>query len=213
MEKIKDVQPSLKGVVISKSTFQKQALQQDLLTPGLWGLFLSGILVGACRSGDVSAVAESFLAVRQAGDWRTAFISAFISAAGMVLLLFVSGLCAVGQPGAAVILLIRGMGLGSCVAELYRQMGIEGAAAVFLLLILPEAIAAFCFLQGAKSALRMSTRIFAAILSPEPPVLLPYLKRYGVKLLMILGLLLLAAMLSGLCTGILGPALCCLRIV
>ncbi|MEJ5562714.1 stage II sporulation protein M, partial [Salmonella enterica] len=94
-------------------------------------------LVGACRSGDVSAVAESFLAVRQAGDWRTAFISAFISAAGMVLLLFVSGLCAVGQPGAAVILLIRGMGLGSCVAELYRQMGIEGAAAVFLLLILP----------------------------------------------------------------------------
>lgn len=205
MEKVREVQPTMKGMVLSRESLRRQ----DLLTPSLWGVFLSGVLIGACRSGEeLSALTGQFLAIRGAGDWQQAFLSAMISAGGMLAMLFVSGFCAVGQPGAVLVLLIRGLGLGGCAGELYRQLGFEGMGCVLLLLVLPELLTSFCFLQGTKGAVRMSARLFGAMISGEPPVLLPHVKRYGVKFVILFVLVAVSAGINGFCAGVVGPLIC-----
>ena len=182
--------------------------RKELLNACLWGVFLSGFLIGAGRGGEeLSLLAGRFLDIRRAGDWQTAFISAVASSGGMMLILFVSGFCAVGQPGAVLILLIRGMGIGGCIGELYRQLEFRSAVLAALLFILPETIAVFCFLHGSRSAVRMSGRLFHAMISGEPLLLAPNVKRYGIKFLLLFLLLLLSAVINSLCTILLGPLL------
>ena len=203
MEKARDVQP-VKGVVISRESLRRQ----DLLTPCLWGIFLSGVVIGAGRTGEeLSDLTRSFLEVRAAGDWQQAFLSALLSASGMLALLLVSGFCAVGQPAVLTALRVRGMGIGGCMGELYRQLGAGGIGCV-LLLAVPEAVCACCFLQGSRSALRMSGKLFLTMLSSDAQPLQQQVRRYGVKFFLLFLLILMAAGLSGLCTGLLGPLLC-----
>ena len=178
----------------------------DLLSACLWGTYLSGILLGAGNGGkELTFLTEQFLEMRRLGEWKSVFLTSAASSLGMISLLFICGLCAVGQPAAAAALLVRGMGLGGCIGELYRQTGFSGAAAALLLLALPETVCAFCFLKAASGAVRMSGRLFRTVLDPEPVPLTAVFRRYGIRFVILTVLLILAAGLNGLCAGIFGP--------
>ena len=180
----------------------------DLLSACLWGTYLSGILLGAGNgSEELTFLTGQFLEMRKLGEWKGVFMAAAASSLGMLSLLFVCGLCAAGQPAVVAALLIRGMGLGGCIGELYRQAGFSGTAAALLLLALPETVCAFCFLKAASGSVRMSCRIFRAVLDPAPVPLVTGFRRYGIRYVILTFLLILAAGLSGLCTGIFGPLL------
>ncbi|MBQ4051899.1 MAG: stage II sporulation protein M [Oscillospiraceae bacterium] len=175
----------------------------DLLSACLWGTYLAGILLGAGNGGEELAfLTKTFLEMRRLGEWKSVFLTSAVSSMGVLSLLFVSGLCAVGQPVSAAVLFVRGMGLGGCIGELYRQAGFSGAAAALLLLALPETICAFCFLKAGSGAVRMSCRLFHMILEPQPVPLVPRFKRYSIRFIILFLLLILAAAVSGLCTGI-----------
>lgn len=177
----------------------------EFLTACLWGVFLSGVLIGASGGGeDLSALTGQFLALRQGGGWRAAFASSLLSSAGMLTVIFAGGFSAVGQPVILAVLLVRGMGLGGCVGQLYRGMSFGGALAAVLLLMLPEVLTSFCLLQGGRSAFRMSGRLFRAMVSGEPQPLLSGTKRYVVRFVILFLLLTFSAALSGCCTGMFG---------
>ncbi len=200
MQNVQEVQ-TVKGLVISRETFRRQ----DLLTPLLWGLLAAGLLVGASR-GDagIATVTAQFLSLRQQGDWQAVLLQQLASLLGSLSILFVCGLCAVGQPGALAVVVVRGLGVGGLVGALYRQMGFSGLGWV-LMLAIPEALAVLCLLVGARTSLHMSGRMLVGLLSADPPVLRRRLQGYGIRFLLLGGGLLLSALVSGLLAGIVGP--------
>lgn len=176
-------------------------LKSEMLTACLWGLFLAGVLIGAAW-GEGLGIGD-FVQMRREGDWKGAFLQA-ASSLWMLAAVFLSGLSAAGGPFAAGILLLRGMGIGGCAGELYRQMGFSGAAAAFVLLILPELPGVYCFLLGSRSAVRLSGRLAGAMVSREPVALSPAVKHYCVRFLLLGLLLICSAGVSALCTGLFG---------
>ncbi|MBR6790703.1 MAG: hypothetical protein IKM31_07550 [Oscillospiraceae bacterium] len=177
----------------------------EFLTACLWGIFLSGVLIGAGRGGEeLSALTGQFLELRRGSGWRTAFASSLLSSAGMLTVIFAGGFSAVGQPVVLAVLLVRGMGLGGCVGQLYQSMSFGSALAAVFLLVLPEVFASFCLLQGGRSAFRMSGRLFRAMVSGEPQPLSSGTKRYAVRFVILFLLLIFSAALSGCCAGIFG---------
>lgn len=177
-------------------------LKSELLTACLWGLFLAGVLIGAAQ-GEGLGIGD-FVQMRREGDWKGVFLRTAASSLGMLAAVFLSGFSAAGGPFAAGILLLRGMGIGGCAGELYRQMGFSGAAAAFVLLILPELPGVYCFLLGSRSAVRLSGRLAGAMVSREPVALSPAVKHYCVRFLLLGLLLICSAGVGALCTGLFG---------
>lgn len=200
MQNVQEVQ-TVKGLVISRETFRRQ----DLLTPLLWGLLATGLVVGASRGGSgMETVTAQFLSLRQNGDWQAVLLQQLASLLGSLAILFVCGLCAVGQPGALAVILVRGLGIGGMAGALYREMGFSGLGWV-LMLAVPEALAVLCLLLGAKTSLHMSGRVLVGLLSNDPPVLRRRLQGYGIRFLLLGGGILLSALVNGLLAGLVGP--------
>lgn len=197
-------------------------LREQRLLVLLAAILLLGELVGAflSRAGEGSIpqemtfLAQGFFDARSKQTLLATFGASLAGTAGLLLVAFICGFCAIAQPAALFLPLFRGMGIGLTMGYLYSAYGwrgiLSGAA-----LILPNAVlSSVVILLACREALRLSSHFFASAFGRGEDA--PkgdnraVLRLYGAKFGVLLALAVAAALLDSFCTflfaGTLAPA-------
>lgn len=180
--------------------------RRNTLTTVLAVLFLAGVAYGAVLvdylDADTVAALDSITQGFLLGRVGESFWSICLHSLGAGMLLtgavFLCGFSAVGQPFALFFLLFRGVGLGMSMGYFYSQMGGNGILLAMGMLLPSGALGGYAILLACREALKLSGLFFRAMTAG---VLMPVrtLRMYGVKLLILTGMLAVAALLDGAC--------------
>lgn len=135
----------------------------------LAGLVLVGTLLGTLvymsmdssviqRFGDLQS---GFVSIRQELKLSQVLLRTLSSSTAFLVLVFVSGFCAVGQPVAVSCLIVRGIGIGTVLSQLYSSCGMRGML-WSLALVLPNAlVSGTALVLGSREAISLSN-VYAA---------------------------------------------------
>lgn len=139
-------------------------LMGAVLLGALMGTLTFCFMDGAVLS-RLAVFQSGFLSLRQSGELGSIMVKAFAGSTVYMLAVFLLGFSAVGQPFAVGVLILKGMGCGVAMCQLYADMGRQGIA-FSAALILPSAVitsAALAF--GAREAVVMSDMLLRVTLS------------------------------------------------
>ncbi len=139
-------------------------IEQNLFFLILFGLLLSGILVGAlvfCNLSTASADTLSFLAKgyletrAELGGLEILLKTLISSTIFLAVALFLS-FSAVSQPALFILPFLKGLGLGASVAQIYSLTGPKGFIVVLLMIIPCEAVISVSMIIAVKESVRFS---------------------------------------------------------
>lgn len=158
------------------------------------------------HTGDISPVLHQYFSPQLSGvTVSCVFLESLASSILILLVCFVFGLCAIGQPVAAVLPLYRGFGIGISVSVGYAHGG-ASALPETLLILVPDVLAASAVTYIAvREAFRTSNALIKALCrgeSSEKPLLKMYCIRFSVLLLISAVLASIKALLGYLLSGI-----------
>lgn len=121
------------------------------------------VLFGRFFTGVSAEAISDYLTLRIHGGFFANASSSFFGSALWLLIPFIFGLCAIGQPVAAIFPLLKGIGTGIIFAQLIKLYGAGGIPA-FCLLVLPSAAAGLLLLvYQCRCALQSSSRLLMYI--------------------------------------------------
>ena len=137
------------------------------------GVILFGALLGTvtfCFMGSdelsrLSVFSNSFVDVRSSGDLGKILVRSFVSSTVFIALVFLSGFSALGQPLAVAVLLLRGMGWGAAMSQLYSLYGGRGALLSAVFVLLPAVITAAALMIAARESVAMSNILLCVVFS------------------------------------------------
>ena len=141
--------------------------REDGLLSFVMLLFLSGCAAGSIFISSLSPeLAENyFIGGGFTLSDRVSFFGSFMSAAMLILLLLVSGLCVIGQPAAFCTAVYRGASIGCAVGATYLTHGMKSLPLV-LVLDIPHAVATTVILAyGVREAVRFSNLLASCCVS------------------------------------------------
>lgn len=125
---------------------------------------------------------------------------AFLGSMVFLMGIGLTGFCAVGQPFGLALLMLRGMGMGYTMAQLYAQAGRNGAVYAAGLLLPGAVISTLGLIAATREAMSLSNIYLRISLSDrQEQGLAEAVKLYGAKLLVILSVLALAAGADTIC--------------
>ena len=135
------------------------------------GAILIGALLGAvtfCFMGSdelsmLSVFSNSFVDVRSSGDLEEILVRSFFSSTVFLAVVFLSGFSSLGQPLAVAVLLLRGMGWGVAMSQLYSIYGGHGALLSAMFVLLPAVITAAALMIAAREAVAMSNILLCIV--------------------------------------------------
>ena len=168
------------------------------------GAILIGALLGAvtfCFMGSdelsmLSVFSNSFVDVRSSGDLEEILVRSFFSST-----VFLSGFSSLGQPLAVAVLLLRGMGWGVAMSQLYSIYGGHGALLSAMFVLLPAVITAAALMIAAREAVAMSNILLCIVFSEgQHGGLRQTVRLYAVKFLVLEAAAAVAAALECLLT-------------
>ncbi len=189
-------------------TFRTFASENKLIIV-LFSVLLIGILIGslAFRSfsseelSSLSVFAQGFIENRANKSSSQILSQAFFSGTAMLLVAYVSGLCAIAQPVEFIIPLIKGLGLGASVAQIYAIKSVKGIGIVFLLIVPYAAMTCFVYLVAIKESVRYSNKLFSVtFLSGHNEGLKVYTKMYCLKFAFLEIIIVIASFVDWMCT-------------
>lgn len=135
------------------------------------GAILIGALLGAvtfCFMGSdelsmLSVLSNTFVDVRSSGDLEEILVRSFFSSTVFLAVVFLSGFSSLGQPLAVAVLLLRGMGWGVAMSQLYSIYGGHGALLSAVFVLLPAVITAATLMIAAREAVAMSNILLCIV--------------------------------------------------
>ncbi|MGN0575773.1 MAG: stage II sporulation protein M [Ruminococcus sp.] len=162
---------------------------------------LAGVAVGAVIAvtgkGTSNPLLHQFFSPAYSGDTvLEVFRNTFLTSAFFMAALFLLGFFAFGQPLGVAMLIYRGVGIGTAVAQMYIAAGLASLPSV-LVLVLPKAlVTAFTASLGARELLRLSRTVLLFLFKDEQPneKMSRTIKLYCIKFIVLIFLLLLAAL-------------------
>ena len=137
------------------------------------GAILIGALLGAvtfCFMGSdelsmLSVLSNTFVDVRSSGDLEEILVRSFFSSTVFLAVVFLSGFSSLGQPLAVAVLLLRGMGWGVAMSQLYSIYGGHGVLLSAMFVLLPAVITAAALMIAAREAVAMSNILLCIVFS------------------------------------------------
>ena len=167
------------------------------------GANLNGALLGAvtfCFMGS-DELSNSFVDVRSSGDLEEILVRSFFSSTVFLAVVFLSGFSSLGQPLAVAVLLLRGMGWGVAMSQLYSIYGGHGALLSAMFVLLPAVITAAALMIAAREAVAMSNILLCIVFSEgQHSGLRQTVRLYAVKFLVLEAAAAVAAALECLLT-------------
>ena len=173
------------------------------------GAILIGALLGAvtfCFMGSdelsmLSVFSNSFVDVRSSGDLEEILVRSFFSSTVFLAVVFLSGFSSLGQPLAVAVLMLRGMGWGVAMSQLYSIYGGHGALLSAMFVLLPAVITAAALMMAAREAVAMSNILLCIVFSEgQHSGLRQTVRLYAVKFLVLEAAAAVAAALECLLT-------------
>lgn len=166
----------------------------------LCGAAIVGVLLGTmcfCLNTQTEGIMlfrSSELQSRMSMDHGRLMAGALLGSTVFLVGIGLTGFCAVGQPFELTLLMLRGMGLGYMMAQLYAQAGKDGAIYAAGLLLPGAVISTLGLIAAAREAVCLSNIYLRITLSDrQEQGLAEAVKLYGAKLLVIESVLALAA--------------------
>ena len=168
----------------------------NFLNDGLLKLLTATVLIGVasgtifcCCNGtsdEIITIGTDFVKSRMNVNFGRLMINSFLSSTVFLVLTFLFGFCAVGQPAELGILLFRGMGIGITVTRLYLTFG-TGRLLYSMLMVVPAAaLSTAALIAGGRAAVRLSGIYLKLTLSDrQENGLLDTIKLYGAKFLVL----------------------------
>ncbi len=146
--------------------YLKHELRQNWLSLVLGAVFLLGAAAGcrAAQGGVLERLSSCLSGTGREAGFLSGVITDFAANAAVLCVLFLSGFGAVFQPLVLAVLFLKGLGFGVMGVYSYRN-GEQSAVLYYLLVLLPEALAAlFLLTAAARESLRFSKRFWVQLL-------------------------------------------------
>ncbi len=186
---------------------------KSLIFTVLIALFFIGVAYGAVLAGGADAetakslqrISDAFLLQKEGATFFSALFSSLLSSGVFVLLLFLCGFSAVGQPFSFFLVLFRGIGLGTAMGHFYLNMGTKGILMSLALIVPAGIVSSYAILLAGRESVKLSNRFFKVMTSENFSMPAGILKTYTVKFFILVLLILLSAVVNGLCTRIFAP--------
>ena len=193
--------------------FVAEKKPKSLLFTFLIALFFIGVAYGAVLVGGASPetsdslqrITEQFLLQKEGDGFLPALLSALLSSGVFVLLLFLCGFSAVGQPFSFFLVAFRGIGLGTAMGHFYLNLGMKGILMSLALIVPAGIVSSYAILLAGRESVKLSNRFFRVMTSDGFSMPSGILKTYTVKFFILALLILLSAVINGLCTRIFAP--------
>lgn len=175
----------------------------------LTGTAIFGVLLGVisyCFMNDaflkqIAIVQENFIELRNQQDFIHVLLKSFAGSTVFLGAAFVLGFSAIAQPVEILLPVIKCMGLGVTIAQVYTQNGKSGIL-ICLIIILPCAVlSVYALLLGVREAIGLSNILLSGVLSQKQTEgLLPTVKLYATKFLVLEAVVAVSAGIDCLCT-------------
>lgn len=182
----------------------------------LAGIAILGVLLGVmsyCFMSEdflkqMALAQENFIDMRKNQDFAHILIKSFTSSTIFLGSAFVLGFSAIAQPVELMIPLIKGLGLGVTIAQVYTQSG-KGGMLTCLLIILPcTVISMYALLMVVREAIGLSNILMSDALSiKQSDGLLPTVKLYAAKFLVLEAVVAVSAAVDCVCTVVFAGSL------
>lgn len=144
---------------------------------------------------------ENFIEMRKQQDFIHILIKSFTSSTIFLGSAFILGFSAVAQPVEVLIPVIKGLGLGVTMAQVYTQNGRDGMLTCLLIILPCAVISMYALLMGVREAIGLSNILMSDILSvKQNNGLLPTVKLYAVKFLVLEAVVAVSAAVDCVCT-------------
>lgn len=175
----------------------------------LAGIAVMGVLLGVIcycfMSADflsqISSAQLKFIELRNNKDYGNILMKSFCSSSLFLGSAFVLGFSAISQPVEVLLPMVKGMGLGVTIAQVYVQNG-KGGMLTCLLMILPCAvISMYALLVGTRESIGLSNILLSNTFSAKQESgLLPTVKLYATKYLVLEAVVAVSAAVDCICT-------------
>ena len=149
----------------------------------------------------ISLAQQNYIELRKNQDFVQILLRSFCSSSIFLGSAFILGFCAISQPLEIAIPIIKGMGLGVSVAQIYSQSGKQGIV-ISALLILPCAmISMYALVVGVREAIGLSNIFMTnALTTGQTTGMFGSVKLYAVKFLVLEAVTAVSAAVDCVCT-------------
>lgn len=149
----------------------------------------------------MSVAQQNFFELRKNRDFVQILIKSFGSSSIFIGCAFVLGFSAIAQPIEIIIPLVKGMGLGVSVAQIYSQNGKSGILTCALIILPCAVISMYALLIAVRESVGLSNIFMtAALTSGQTNGLLGTVKLYATKFLVIEAVTAVSAAVDCVCT-------------
>lgn len=172
-------------------------------------VFVIGIIYGSLllvfnkvpNTGQLFTITQQFINKRAEQSIVYTFIGSLNSSLVLILLLFLLGFFALGQPFSIFIPLFHGLGLGLSITYLYQTIGVKGLLYTLILILPAQIICTLALILAARESLRFSNKIFRLLIpSRYDEVITDDLKLYILRFLVIILIIISSSIVDTLCT-------------
>ena len=142
--------------------------------PGLLlgSLLVGGVLFGVLLMGkmgedtvqNLTTMLNGSVEQKMNQNFQQVFWRTFLSNVGILLLLFFSGFCAIGQPIQWLVCFLKGLGYGLSACYLLSQYGTEALLYLLVVMLPVGLLSSLCILKGATGAFQLSKWVLGKIL-------------------------------------------------
>ena len=182
---------------VRRSTVYSERFYAGLLCVVLFGVLLGSIFYRYMDSGIAQSLSNTqtgFVSLRQEMRFSQILLRTLSSSTLFLVVLFVSGLCAVGHPFIICTLAVRGIGLGVVLSQMYSSSGTKGILYSAVLVLPNGIVSTLALVLAAREAICLSNQYAVFTLSDRQMCGLKETVRiYGAKFLVIEAVLAVSA--------------------
>lgn len=149
----------------------------------------------------ISLAQQNFMEIRKNQDFVHILIKSLCSSTVFLGCAFLMGFSAIAQPVEILIPLIRGLGLGVSVAQIYSENGKIGILTCAVLILPCSLISMYALVVGVRESVGLSNIFMTnALSSGQTNGLLDAIKLYSTKFLVLEALIAVSAVVDCVCT-------------
>lgn len=172
------------------------------------GIMTGGVLIGSIAfcgmsspTNNLSFIANGFIEKRSNTDFANLLLNTFLSSTGQLFIMFILGFWAVAQPIELFLPLLKGLGLGASLAQIYASTGSKGFLIILLLIIPYTLVFVFAIVIAIREAFKLSN-IFAkkAFYDTNTDGMKKITKLYCQKFCILEIIIVIASLIDCLCT-------------
>lgn len=190
--------------IIKSQNFKKKKIFYTLLLVFIIGLMYGSILLQS-KSDSIFEVFDIIQTTSTQNKMTSSFLkivmSSFSSSFLFLIIIFLSGFSAIGQPVPYIVIFAKGLVLGSSISYFYLTYSIKGLLYISIIIFPVTLLIFFSLILSAKEAIKLSTLLFKVFLGNNL-ISIKTIKLYIFKNIIIVVFILASAILDGILSSL-----------